>query len=98
MTLRHRMFDLIERHAKSTQTITAFCAEHDISYAKFNYWRRQKEVSASGEAAAGFVRLTPPPAVTTEPLSLHLPDGSRLQGTAAQLATFYRQISGGKHA
>lgn len=97
MKIQQQMFALIEAQRAGEKTISAFCAEHDLNYAKFNYWRRKFD--ALTDRTNGFVQIKPAaPLRPTAQLCLHLPDGSSLSGSADQLATFYCQIRGGHHA
>lgn len=93
MTLQQTMYALIEAQRQSGQSITDFCAAHQLTYAKFHYWCKRQ--AAEGELSGGFIQLNPnnnkgvlPP----EALTLHLPDGSRLSGSARQLAQFYHHL------
>lgn len=100
MNLQHHMFALVQAQRSGEQTITAFCAAHDLSYAKFNYWQRRYDRQNSPVSTEGFVRLTPPSPSpsSSSPGCLHLADGSRLVGSVEQLAAFYRLIQGDGHA
>lgn len=98
MKLEQQMFDLIEQQRDGAMQVGDFCQQHGITYAKFYYWRRRwqarrasSDLTSSGQLVpTGFVELQP-----TDPVSglcLDLADGSRLRGTAKQLAAFYHQL------
>ena len=94
MKLQDQMFAHVEAQRAGKGTISAYCAEHRMSYAKFHYWcKRYDESERASAFDAAFVQLRPS-GQSRVSLSLELPDGSRLVGSAEQLAGFYRQSIG----
>ena len=62
----------------------AFCKQHELSYAQFNYWRKKLLASAPGSRPAGFTRVTQLATSSVQDgLALHLPSGMRLSGITA---------------
>ena len=96
MSLQTDMFAHIEAQRAGEQTITAYCAAHDLNYAKFHYW--QRKFDAPTACATGFVQLSPAATQAKVSPCLHLPDGSRLHGSVEQLAAFYRLLKRADHA
>jgi hypothetical protein len=59
----------------------AFCKQHDLNYAQFNYWRKKLLATASDSKLAGFARVTQLATGSVQDgLALHLPSGMRLSG------------------
>ncbi len=62
----------------------AFCKQHELNYAQFNYWRKKLLASAPDSRPAGFTRVTQLATSSAQDgLALHLPGGMRLSGITA---------------
>jgi len=68
--LATQLVQLLEAQAKSGLSKKAFCAEHDITVAKFYYWQRR--LSQEEQEPQGFTPLAVRPAAELE---LRLPGG-----------------------
>ena len=69
---------------QSGQTQKLFCAQHDLNYHRFGYWRRKLSATARPvdlvHRPSGFVSVQPVSDRTTTGLILTLPNGIRIQG------------------
>ena len=62
----------------------AFCKQHELNYAQFNYWRKKLLASAPDSRPAGFTRVTQLATSSVQDgLALHFPNGMRLSGITA---------------
>ena len=71
----------VEAWRLSGQSQRAFCRLHDLSHAKFVYWRRRFQRSTApspSKATSGFVTVLP--AAAADGLSVVLPNGIELRG------------------
>ena len=93
MSQQTEMFAHIRAQRSGEQTITEYCAAHDLRYAKFHYWQRKFDDARRTEVSTtGFVQLKPAVSSPDKLLCLHLLDGSHLNGSVEQLAAFYRLL------
>ena len=73
----------IDTWRKSEQSQQAFCRAHDLSYARFIYWRRKFATSATKRRSSSSSALVPvryrTPSVVSG-LELVLPSGIELRG------------------
>lgn len=65
----------------------AFCKQHDLNYAQFNYWRKKLQVNNEAvEKPAGFAQVTQlaaSPNASNDGLGIHLPSGISFSGVNA---------------
>ena len=64
----------------------AFCKQHDLNYAQFNYWRKKLQVNEAVEKPAGFAQVTQLAASHNRlhgELGVHLPSGISCSGVNA---------------
>ena len=64
----------------------AFCKQHDLNYAQFNYWRKKLQVNEAVEKPAGFAQVTQLAASHNRllgELGVHLPSGISFSGVNA---------------
>ena len=56
----------------------AFCKQHDLNYAQFNYWRRKFQPVDAAAKSAGFAQVTQlaTSASSADGLGVHLPSGT----------------------
>ena len=64
----------------------AFCKQHDLNYAQFNYWRKKLQVNEAVKKPAGFAQVTQ--LATShcrlyDELGVHLPGGISFSGVNA---------------
>ncbi len=63
----------------------AFCKQHDLNYAQFNYWRRKFQPVDAAAKSAGFAQVTQlvTSASSADGLAVHLPSGISFSGVNA---------------
>ena len=63
----------------------AFCKQHDLNYAQFNYWRRKFQAVDAVAKSAGFAQVTQlaASASSADGLGVHLPSGISFSGVNA---------------
>ena len=64
----------------------AFCKQHDLNYAQFNYWRRKFQSIETVAKPAGFAQVTQvaaSPNASNDGLGIHLPSGISFSGVNA---------------
>ena len=64
----------------------AFCKQHDLNYAQFNYWRKKLlpiEIVAKSAGFAQVTQLAVPPSRSNDGLGIHLPSGISFSGIHA---------------
>ena len=98
MKKQDRMFSLVEAQDSSQMTVAAFCELHQLTAAKFYYWRRRwknlllppNDLSNVSPLDAGFIQIQPDDLPTG--LSLTLPNGGFITGAPKELALFYHHL------
>ena len=67
---------------QSGQTQKSFCAQHDLNYHRFGYWRRKylERDSVNVQQGNGFVPVRHSVDGVSAGLTLMLPNGIRIQG------------------
>jgi hypothetical protein len=79
--VQQKMFDLIERWAKSGQSQKAFCLQHEARYYVFHYWyKRYREArNTAKDNTSSFIGLQINSSLpTASHAELIYPDGRRL--------------------
>lgn len=64
----------------------AFCKQHDLNYAQFNYWRKKFQPAQVTAKPAGFAQVTQLSVVSSrlnDGLGVHLPSGISFSGIHA---------------
>ena len=78
-----------QQHVAAWQTSdlsgAAFCKQHDLNYAQFNYWRRKFQSVDAVAKPAGFAQVTQlaTSASSADGLGAHLPCGISFSGVNA---------------
>ena len=77
----------MERWQQSEQSQQAYCREHNLSYFRFQYWRRKLRGDAGQDVPrtrpSGFVPVAPSAHGPSTGLSVVLPNGVQLRGISA---------------
>jgi hypothetical protein len=77
----------LERWQQSGQSQKAYCGEQDLSYFRFQYWRRKLREDAQQDGqqtkASGFVSVATTRSELPSGLSVVLPNGMQLRGISA---------------
>ncbi len=77
----------MERWQQSGQTQQSYCREHNLSYFRFQYWRRKlredEQQALQRTRSSGFVPVTPTRSGLPTGLSVVLPNGIQLRGISA---------------
>ena len=79
--------DHMERWQQSGQSQKAYCREQDLSYFRFQYWRRRfredEQHDVQRTRPSGFVPVAPTRSGLPSGLSVVLPNGIQLRGISA---------------
>ena len=76
----------IEAWQASDLSGAAFCKQHDLNYAQFNYWRKKFQIIEAVEKPAGFAQVTQLATSHSrlhDELGVHLPSGISFSGVSA---------------
>ena len=78
----------MERWQQSGQSQKAYCREHNLSYFRFQYWRRNlredEQQDVQRTRSSGFVAVAPSRGELPAGLSVVLPNGIQLRGISAE--------------